>query len=50
MTNPEDRFDICDKRRAILGNAGHMLVLGGPGSGKTTIALLKTRRMGGEVP
>ncbi|WP_338446971.1 ATP-dependent helicase [Pelagerythrobacter marensis] len=45
MTNPEGRFDLCDKRRAILGNAGHMLVLGGPGSGKTTIALLKARRM-----
>ncbi len=37
MTNPEDHFDLCDKRRSILGNAGHMLVLGGPGSGKTTI-------------
>lgn len=45
MNNPEDDFHICDKRRAILGSAGHMLVLGGPGSGKTTIALLKARRM-----
>lgn len=45
MTNPEDDFDICDKRRAILSGVGHMLVLGGPGSGKTTIALLKARRM-----
>lgn len=45
MTNPEDHFDICDKRRAILDGGGHMLVLGGPGSGKTTIALLKARRM-----
>ena len=45
MTNPEDRFDICDKRRTILDSAGHMLVLGGPGSGKTTIALLKARRV-----
>ena len=44
MTNPEDRFDICDRRRAILEGSGHMLVLGGPGSGKTTIALLKARR------
>ena len=44
MNNPEDRFDICDQRRAILDDAGHMLVLGGPGSGKTTIALLKSRR------
>lgn len=44
MTNPEDAFDICEKRQSILEGAGHMLVLGGPGSGKTTIALLKARR------
>ena len=44
MDNPEERFEICDQRRAILEGAGHMLVLGGPGSGKTTIALLKARR------
>lgn len=44
MENPEDAFDICKKRQAILDGAGHMLVLGGPGSGKTTIALLKARR------
>lgn len=44
MTNPEDAFDLCDKRLAILDGTGHTLVLGGPGSGKTTIALLKARR------
>lgn len=44
MTDPEDRLRICDKRRAILDGKGHMLVNGGPGSGKTTIALLKARR------
>ncbi len=44
MENPENRFNICDKRLAILEGSGHMLVLGGPGSGKTTIALLKARR------
>jgi DNA helicase II / ATP-dependent DNA helicase PcrA len=42
--NPEDNFGICEKRRAILEGDGHMLVIGGPGSGKTTIALLKARR------
>lgn len=42
--NPEDSFNICEKRRAILEGDGHMLVIGGPGSGKTTIALLKARR------
>ena len=44
MENPEDRFNLCGKRRAILDGSGHMLVVGGPGSGKTTIALLKARR------
>ena len=44
MDNPEDRFEICGKRRSILDSDGHMLVVGGPGSGKTTIALLKARR------
>ena len=44
MKNPENHLKICDKRRAILEGGGHMLVLGGPGSGKTTIALLKARR------
>jgi DNA helicase II / ATP-dependent DNA helicase PcrA len=32
---------LCDRRKALLGAAGHLLVLGGPGSGKTTIALVK---------
>ena len=44
MDNPEDRLNLCGKRRAILDDSGHMLVVGGPGSGKTTIALLKARR------
>ena len=44
MTNLEEQFEICDQRRSILEGAGHMLILGGPGSGKTTIALLKARR------
>lgn len=36
-------LELCDKRKAIIAQAGHLLVLGGPGSGKTTIALLKAR-------
>jgi DNA helicase-2/ATP-dependent DNA helicase PcrA len=36
-------LNVDKKRRAILDQAGHLLVCGGPGSGKTTIALLKAR-------
>ncbi len=33
-------MELTDKQRAILKIQGHMLVTGGPGSGKTTIAIL----------
>jgi DNA helicase-2/ATP-dependent DNA helicase PcrA len=32
---------ICEERQKLLDCTGHALVLGGPGSGKTTIALIK---------
>jgi DNA helicase-2/ATP-dependent DNA helicase PcrA len=32
---------ICAERQKVLDATGHVLVLGGPGSGKTTIALMK---------
>lgn len=34
-------FRICEKRKSVLDATGHCLVMGGPGSGKTTLALLK---------
>ncbi|SJZ77903.1 DNA helicase-2 / ATP-dependent DNA helicase PcrA [Sediminibacterium ginsengisoli] len=34
-------LQIDEKRRSILATTGHLLVEGGPGSGKTTISLLK---------
>lgn len=41
MTSKLSDFDLTKDREAILAGEGHTLVLGGPGSGKTTIALLK---------
>lgn len=35
---------ICEDRQRVLDAAGHVLITGGPGSGKTTIALLKARK------
>ena len=37
-------FELDDRRRAILAAHGHLLIEGGPGCGKTTIALLKARK------
>jgi len=34
-------FNVDEKRAKILDASGHCLVLGGPGSGKTTLALMK---------
>ena len=38
------KLEMCTKRKAIIAQDGHMLVLGGPGSGKTTIALFKAQK------
>lgn len=37
------KLELCDKRKAIISQEGHLLVRGGPGSGKTTVALLKAQ-------
>ena len=34
-------MEVCDLRQQLLDCTGHALVIGGPGSGKTTIALKK---------
>jgi DNA helicase II / ATP-dependent DNA helicase PcrA len=37
----ERPFEVCELRQQILDCKGHALIMGGPGSGKTTIALKK---------
>ncbi len=41
-------LELDDARKAVIGCPRHMLVLGGPGSGKTTVALIKAEALIGE--
>ena len=38
-------MQLTDKQREIMAAEGHLLVTGGPGSGKTTISILKAARI-----
>lgn len=37
------KFELDQKRKNLIAEPGHILVLGGPGSGKTTLAILKAK-------
>lgn len=41
MVQNPDEIVLDEERTRLMSTAGHLLVMGGPGSGKTTIALLK---------
>lgn len=38
-------IDLTDKQRSVLAADGHVLVKGGPGSGKTTVSILKAGQL-----
>jgi DNA helicase-2/ATP-dependent DNA helicase PcrA len=38
-------FDLSDDQKQIIDAEGHLLVVGGPGSGKTTVSILKAEKI-----
>lgn len=38
------KFELEDKRKAVIAEPGNVLVMGGPGAGKTTLAILKAQQ------
>ena len=38
-------LDLSDDQKAIIAHTGHLLIRGGPGSGKTTIAIVKAESL-----
>lgn len=41
--------ELTDAQKAVLQADGHQLVTGGPGSGKTTVSILKAAKIAGEA-
>src|SRR3990172_7154484 len=44
VRRPDMPIEMCADRQRVLDETGPVLVTGGPGAGKTTIALLKARK------
>lgn len=42
-------LELSEKKKCILAQNGHLLIKGGPGSGKTTIAILKADKLVSEA-
>lgn len=42
-------MQLSDKQKEVLETAGHLLVIGGPGAGKTTISILKAADVAASV-
>lgn len=38
-------LDLSDEQKAVLAHSGHLLITGGPGSGKTSISIIKAERL-----
>jgi DNA helicase-2/ATP-dependent DNA helicase PcrA len=38
-------MDLTDKQQQVMDAEGHILVTGGPGSGKTTISILRAAKL-----
>ncbi len=46
--NPPQMADLSETQKRIIETSGHLLVTGGPGSGKTTISILKAAKIAHE--
>jgi len=38
-------FNLSYEQKQVIDAAGHLLVIGGPGSGKTTVSILKVEQI-----
>ena len=43
-------FELSEQKKGIIAQAGHLLIHGGPGSGKTTVSIIKADLLVSELP